>query len=46
VNATHSAVTGGPLGDFLVAFDDVTGSGVYGRLWGNRIYLPLVVRES
>jgi len=47
VNATHSAVAGGPLGDFLVAFDDSVGdSGIYGRLWGNRVYLPLVVRRS
>lgn len=45
------AVAGGPVGDFLAAFDDneVTGTsnrGVYGWLWGNRIYIPLVLRNS
>lgn len=46
-----SAVAAGPTGDYLVTFDDndVFGSpssdrGIYARLWGNRVYLPLVVR--
>jgi hypothetical protein len=47
-----SAVAAGPTGDYLVTFDDndVFGSpssdrGIYARLWGNRVYLPLVVRN-
>jgi hypothetical protein len=48
--ADYSAVAAGPLGDFLVAFDDqiiaAPDHDVYGHLWGNRIYLPLVVRNS
>ena len=45
-----SAVAAGPTGDYLVTFDDneVFGTstrGIYGRLWGNRIYLPLVLRQ-
>jgi hypothetical protein len=44
-----SAVAAGGAGDYLVAFDDneTFGSftrGIYGRLWGNRTYLPLLVR--
>lgn len=47
VDATHGAVAAGALGDFLVAFDDeVSDSGIYGRLWGNRVYLPLVLRNT
>jgi len=46
----QAAVAAGPTGDFLVAFDDneVLGTanrGIYGRVWGNRVYLPLVVRN-
>lgn len=46
----QAAVAAGPTGDFLVAFDDneVTGTanrGIYGRVWGNRVYLPLVLRN-
>lgn len=47
-NADHAAVASGPLGDFLVALDDlvaITGWNIYGWLWGNRVYLPLVVRN-
>jgi hypothetical protein len=45
-----SAVAAGPTGDFLITFDDnevlgTSSRGIYGRLWGNRIYLPLVVRQ-
>jgi hypothetical protein len=47
LNATHGVTSAGPRGDFLAAFDDVIGdSNIYARLWGNRIYLPLVVRNS
>jgi hypothetical protein len=45
-----SAVVAGPVGDFLVAFDDnetfgTLSRGIYGRLWGNRLYLPLLIRQ-
>jgi hypothetical protein len=45
-----AAVAAGPACGHLVAFDDnaTFGSftrGIYGQLWGNRIVLPLVVRE-
>lgn len=44
--ATSSAVAAGPLGDFLVVFEDgLTSRGIYGRLWGNRVYLPLALRD-
>ncbi len=44
-----SAVAAGSGGDFLVAFDDnetfgTSSRGIYGRLWGERVYLPLVLR--
>ncbi|MBN2002264.1 MAG: hypothetical protein JXA21_02810 [Anaerolineae bacterium] len=44
------AVAAGPPGDFLIATDDnaTFGSstrGIYGYLWGNRVYLPVVVRN-
>ncbi len=46
----QAAVAAGPTGDFLVAFDDnevigTSNRGIYGRVWGNRVYLPLVVRN-
>lgn len=44
-----SAVAAGSAGDFLVAFDDnetfaTYSRGIYGRMWGTRIYLPLVLK--
>lgn len=48
LSADNSAVAAGPLGDFLVTFDDTalaSSRGIYGQLWGNRIYLPLVLRN-
>jgi hypothetical protein len=42
----HAAVASGWLGDFLVAFDDFANPDIYGRVWGNRGYLPLVLRQS
>jgi hypothetical protein len=47
--ADDAAVGSGPLGDFLVAFDDeppgaTLGRDIYGQLWGNRVYMPLVLR--
>ena len=46
----NAAVASGSLGDFLVTFDAhpvVTPDPrqVYGRLWGNRVYLPLVLKN-
>lgn len=49
VQAGRPAVTEGLPGDFLVVYDDqplLGDRGIYGRLWGNRIYLPLVVRNA
>jgi hypothetical protein len=44
-HADHPAVASGPLGDFLTTFQAVgVDWGIYGQLWGNRTYLPLVVR--
>jgi len=43
------AVAGGPLGDYLVAYNDhYSGypTDVFGFLWGNRVFLPLVLRNS
>jgi len=45
-DATHGVTSAGPRGDFLVAYDDhINNSNIYGRLWGNRIYLPVVLRS-
>jgi len=45
----HTAVTTGPYGDFLIAFDDnavagVPERGIYGWLWGKRLYLPILAK--
>jgi hypothetical protein len=49
VNADHPAVAAGPVGDFLVAWQDqpvwATNTNIYGQLWGYRVYLPLVLRN-
>ena len=48
-DAGWSAAAGGALGNYLVAFEDTVPMGsinVYGHMWGNRIYLPLVMRRS
>jgi hypothetical protein len=42
------AVAGGPLGDYLVTCQDQTPGynfDIFGYLWGNRIFLPLVLRQ-
>jgi hypothetical protein len=47
LKADHAAASSGSTGDFLVAFDDPlmgTSIDIYGVLWGNRTYLPLVVK--
>ena len=46
--AVNSAIAAGPLGDFLVAFDDTgltSSRGIYGQVWGYRTYLPLAIRN-
>jgi hypothetical protein len=42
----NSALAAGPNGEFLVTFDDPLSSvrKVYGILWGDRVYLPLLKR--
>jgi hypothetical protein len=49
VFADHAAVAAGSGGDFLVAYQDMlldaSYRGIYGRLWGIRTYLPLVVHQ-
>jgi hypothetical protein len=46
--ADHAVISSGPSGDFMVAFKDQqppsVDSGIYGQLWGNRIYLPITLR--
>ena len=48
-SADYSALVAGPIGGFLAAWQDkpvsATETDVYGQLWGNRVYLPLVVRK-
>lgn len=43
-----SSIAAGPLGDFLVVFENLEKSTgnchLLGRFWGNRVYLPLVLR--
>ena len=41
------AIAGGPLGDYLVTFHDMNLGlyDVFGFLWGNRVFLPLVQRH-
>ncbi len=44
----HAAVASGWGGDYLAAFDDQPLLGdrdIYGQLWGNRLFLPLVVKN-
>jgi len=48
-DAGWSAVVGGGLGSYLVAFEDTPSGGsvnIYGHMWGNRVYLPVVMRRS
>lgn len=44
------AVAAGPAGDFLVAWQDqpvwATNTNIYGQLWGNRVYLPLTLKNK
>jgi hypothetical protein len=47
--ANFPAVAAGSAGTFLVAWQDrptfATDTDIYGQLWGNRAYLPLLVRD-
>jgi len=49
VAADYPAVAAGPTGDFLTVWQDqpisVTNTNIYGQLWGNRIYIPIAVRN-
>jgi hypothetical protein len=45
VLAENSALVSGAGGEYLVVFDDLTLSAnrdIYGRLWGNRYFMPLI----
>lgn len=47
VLAGNPAPVAGDHGEYLVVFDDLTltaNRDIYGRLWGNRIYVPMVRR--
>lgn len=41
-----SAVVSGPAGDMLIAYEEYASgeTDIFGVLWGNRVYLPLVLR--
>ncbi len=45
-NSSIAASAAGSTGDFLVAFEHDGGSpwGIWGQLWGNRSYLPIIMR--
>jgi hypothetical protein len=48
-DADHSAVAAGPGGGFVVVFDEDPSMGgnrdIFGRLWGARVYAPLVIKR-
>jgi hypothetical protein len=47
-DADRSAVSDGPMGGFLVAYDDQPSTPdreTWGCLWGNRIYLPIALHS-
>jgi hypothetical protein len=47
--ADQPAISSGPYGDFMIAFEDQqppsVDMGIYGQLWGNRTYLPMTLRN-
>jgi hypothetical protein len=49
LSGKYAAVADGPLGDFLMVYDDspppASTRDVFGRFWGCRTYLPLVIRN-
>ena len=48
--ATNAAVAAGGLGDFVVVFEDAPlfapSVDVFDHLWGNRVYLPFIVKDK
>jgi hypothetical protein len=45
-NSNHPAAASGPLSDFLLTFESIgVDWGIYGQLWGNRVYLPVLGRQ-
>ncbi len=45
VSAGSAAVAAGRTGDFMAVFDDMplgADRDIYGRLWGDRVYLPFL----
>ena len=49
-NADRAAVAAGGLADFMIAWDVIlipaNQRDIWGRLWGNRLYLPMVLRNK
>jgi hypothetical protein len=49
VNADHPALAAGPAGEIIAAWQDqpisTTNTDIYGRLWGMRVYLPMIIRD-
>jgi hypothetical protein len=47
--ADQAVISSGPFGDFMIAYKDQQppsiDSGIYGQLWGDRVYLPLTLRN-
>lgn len=47
ISAGYAGVAAGPHGDFLIAYSDqpyTDDINIYGRLWGNRNFIPLMIR--
>ena len=46
--ANYPAVANGPNGDFLTVWQDkptgATTTGIFGHLWGNRLFMPLTIK--
>jgi len=47
-NADNAALAGGRGGDYLITWDAIlnppTARDLFGQIWGNRVYLPIVLR--
>jgi hypothetical protein len=48
IAADYPAVSAGPNGDLLLAWQDQPVSGtnmnIYGQMWGNKLYIPIVLK--
>lgn len=48
LNTDYPGVASGPAGEFLLAWQDqpisATSRNLYGQIWGNRLFLPIVLR--